>query len=40
KDLEELFNQITFDLHRKEYQYINIWKDILSSKFNEFLKEK
>ena len=40
QDLEELFNQITFDLHRKEYQYINIWKDILSSKFNEFLKEK
>ena len=35
QELEELFNQITFDLHRKEYEYINIWGEILSSKFNE-----
>lgn len=35
QELEDIFSQITFDLHKKDYEYINIWKEILLKKFNE-----
>ncbi|MBD3255668.1 MAG: hypothetical protein GF383_11290 [Candidatus Lokiarchaeota archaeon] len=39
EDIENMFNQVTFDLHRREYRYINLWKDILLSKYNEYFEK-
>lgn len=38
RELDDSFNQITFELHKKQYEYINIWKKILSKKYKEYLE--
>jgi hypothetical protein len=39
QEIEDMFNQVTFDLHKGEYRYINLWKDILLSKYNEYFDD-
>ncbi len=36
QEIEKMFNQIIFDLHKREYKYMDLWKEILLNKFNEY----
>jgi len=38
QELDNFSKQITFNLHKKNYNYINIWKEILIKKYKKYLE--